>query len=119
MKKQYYVGIKIINAFYVEADSEEKAEQIVREYDPYDTLKDCDFNIEYVELTDDEGMAWQIKHNEVDWAKLNHKDDKNDFLDDANMMADFEVLNQVEFLETYPHVTEREYEETKRKLNKI
>ena len=46
-KEEYCVGIKIINCFYVEAGSREEAEQIVREYDPYKTLDDCDFNIEW------------------------------------------------------------------------
>ena len=50
-KKEYVVGIKIINCFYVEAESQDEAEQIVRDYDPYKTLDDCDFNIEYVDAT--------------------------------------------------------------------
>ena len=33
MKKEYCVGIKIINCFYVEAENRDEAEQIVREYD--------------------------------------------------------------------------------------
>ena len=37
-KREYCVGIKIINCFYVEAESRDEAEQIVREYDPYKTL---------------------------------------------------------------------------------
>jgi len=66
MKKEYAVGVKIINCFYVEAESREEAEQIVREYDPYKTLDDCDFNIEYVDPTNGE-IAWKIKADEVNW----------------------------------------------------
>lgn len=117
MKKEYAVGIKIINCFYVEAESREDAEQMVREYDPYDTLKDCDFNVEYVDPTNGE-IAWKIKADEVDWNKLVHNSDSNDFIDNADMMLDFHTLSKEEFLRTYSYITEREYEETKRKTNK-
>ena len=73
-KREYCVGIKIINCFYVEAESREEAEQIVREYDPYKTLDDCDFNIEYADPTNGE-VAWKIKANEIDWSKLDYEDD--------------------------------------------
>jgi DNA-dependent RNA polymerase auxiliary subunit epsilon len=66
MKKEYAVGVKIINCFYVEAESRDEAEQIVREYDPYKTLDDCDFNIEYCDPTNGE-IAWKIKADEVNW----------------------------------------------------
>ena len=46
---KYQVGVKIYNSFEVEADSEEEAEQKVRELDVYKTLMDCDFNITYVD----------------------------------------------------------------------
>jgi DNA-dependent RNA polymerase auxiliary subunit epsilon len=74
MKKEYAVGVKIINCFYVEAESRDEAEQIVREYDPYKTLDDCDFNIEYVDPTNGE-IAWKIKANEVNWSDLHNKHD--------------------------------------------
>ena len=73
-KKEYAVGVKIINCFYVEAESREEAEQIVREYDPYKTLDDCDFNVEYVDPTNGE-IAWKIKANEVNWSDLHNKHD--------------------------------------------
>ena len=73
-KKEYCVGIKIINCFYVDAESQEEAEEIVREYDPYKTLNDFDFNIEYADPTNGE-VAWKIKADEVDWNKLNDKDE--------------------------------------------
>ena len=44
----------------------EEAEQIVREYDPYKTLDDCDFNIEYTDPTNGE-IAWKIRADEVNW----------------------------------------------------
>tara|TARA_R100000664_G_C2700498_1_gene101012 strand:+ start:487 stop:723 length:237 start_codon:yes stop_codon:yes gene_type:complete len=50
---KYQVGVKIFNSFEVEADSEEEAEQKVRELDVYKTLMDCDFNITYVDQVRD------------------------------------------------------------------
>jgi leucyl-tRNA synthetase len=47
--KKYQVGIKIYNTFEVEANSEEEAEEKVRELDVYKTLDDCDYNITYVD----------------------------------------------------------------------
>ena len=73
-KREYCVGIKIINCFYVNAESRDEAEQIVRDYDPYKTLDDCDFQIEYADPTNGE-IAWKIKADEVDWSKL---DDERD-----------------------------------------
>jgi len=46
---KYQVGVKIYNSFEVEADSEEEAEEKVRELDVYATLRECDFNICYVD----------------------------------------------------------------------
>ena len=74
MKREYCVGIKIINCFYVEAESRDEAEQIVREYDPYKTLDDCDFSIEYADPTNGE-IAWKIKANEINWSDLHNKHD--------------------------------------------
>ena len=73
-KREYCVGIKIINCFYVEAENRTEAEEIVRSYDPYKTLDDCDFSIEYADPTNGE-IAWKIKADEVDWNKLRDKDD--------------------------------------------
>ena len=47
--KKYQVGIKIYNSFEVEADSEEEAEEKVRELDVYKTLMDCEFKITHVD----------------------------------------------------------------------
>ena len=60
-KREYCVGIKINNCFYVEAENRDEAEHIVREYDPYKTLDDCDFNIEYVLIESETGeILWPL-----------------------------------------------------------
>jgi leucyl-tRNA synthetase len=46
---KYQVGITIYNSFEVEANSEEEAEEKVRELDVYKTLDDADYNITYVD----------------------------------------------------------------------
>ena len=71
--KNYAVGIKIYNVFYIGAESKEEAEQKVRELDPYQTLNDCDFNIEYADEYEAGEDCWQIKTNEVDWTKLHDR----------------------------------------------
>jgi hypothetical protein len=48
-KNKYQVGVTIHNSFVVDALNEEEAELKVRELDVHDTLKDCDFNIGYVD----------------------------------------------------------------------
>lgn len=53
---KYQVGVKIFNSFEVEADSEEEAEEKVRELDVYKTLMDCDFNICYVDKIKERGF---------------------------------------------------------------
>jgi predicted metal-dependent TIM-barrel fold hydrolase len=68
-KREYCVGVKIINCFYVEAEDREEAELIVREMDNDEILLDSDFSIEYADPTNGE-IAWKIKSNEVDWDKL-------------------------------------------------
>lgn len=73
-KREYCVGIKIINCFYVEAENRTEAEEIVRSYDPYKTLDDCDFNIEYADPTNGE-IAWKIKADELNWTDLHNKHD--------------------------------------------
>lgn len=46
---KYYVGIKILNSFYVEADSAFEAEEKVRDLDTFDILDDADYEITYVD----------------------------------------------------------------------
>lgn len=52
--KKYKVGITINNCFEVEAESEEQAEDIVREYDLHKTCDEMDFNINYIDEVKDE-----------------------------------------------------------------
>jgi len=49
---KYYVGLTIYNTFEVEADSEEKAEEKVRDLSVHATLDGADYNITYVEELD-------------------------------------------------------------------
>jgi DNA-dependent RNA polymerase auxiliary subunit epsilon len=51
---KYQVGITIYNSFEIEANSEEEAEEQVRELDVYKTLDDADYNITYVDKIKDE-----------------------------------------------------------------
>ena len=46
---KYQVGITIYNTFEVEADSEEEAQNKVRDYCNDTILTDCDFNISYAD----------------------------------------------------------------------
>ena len=64
-KREYCVGVKIINCYYVEAENRDEAEQIVREMDTDEILLDSDFNIEYADPTNGE-IAWKIKATEYD-----------------------------------------------------
>ena len=67
--KNYAVGIKIYNVFYIGAESQEEAEEKVRELDPYQTLNDCDFNIEYADEYEAGEDCWQIKADEVNFKQ--------------------------------------------------
>ena len=42
---------------------------------------------------------------------------QSNFLDDAEKMADFEVLTKEEFLTSYSYLTEQEYDNTKKEVN--
>ena len=44
---RYQVGITIYNSFEVEADSQEEAENKVRDFSEGEILTDSDFNIQY------------------------------------------------------------------------
>tara|TARA_Y100000310_G_scaffold122419_1_gene121088 strand:+ start:637 stop:798 length:162 start_codon:yes stop_codon:yes gene_type:complete len=50
---KYIVGISMHNCFTVEADSKEKAEEIVREYDLHKTCDEMDYNITYIDKQED------------------------------------------------------------------
>jgi len=73
-KREYCVGIKIINCFYVEAENRDEAEEIVRDMNNDEILLDSDFNIEYCDPTNGE-IAWKIKANEINWSDLHNKHD--------------------------------------------
>ena len=65
---RYQVGIKIFNSFEVEANSEEEAEEKVRELDVYETLDDCDFNITYVDEIKKRDIASEMCQDLLDLA---------------------------------------------------
>jgi len=46
---RYQIGITIYNTFEVEADSEEEAQNKVRDYCNDAILNDCDFNVTYAD----------------------------------------------------------------------
>jgi len=46
---KYQVGMTIYNSFEVEANSKEEAEEKVREFDTFKTLRDADYNITYID----------------------------------------------------------------------
>ena len=66
---KYQVGIKIYNSFEIEADSEEDAEEKVRELDVYKTLDDCDYNITYVDEIKKRDIASEMCQDLLDLAK--------------------------------------------------
>ena len=41
-----------------------------------------------------------------------------DFSDDKEKMKDFYILSKLEFLKSYSYLTEREYDNTKRRVSK-
>ena len=63
---KYQVGVKIYNSFEIEADSEEEAEQKVRELDVYETLDDCDFNITYVDEIKERNITTKMCDDLID-----------------------------------------------------
>jgi hypothetical protein len=65
MKKEYCVGVKIINCYYVSAETRDEAIDQVRDMTNDEILLDSDFNIEYADPTNGE-IAWKIKATEYD-----------------------------------------------------
>jgi len=63
--KNYAVGIKIYNTFYIEAESKEEAEQKVRELSIESTLRDCDFNIEYADEYEAGEECWRLTEDDL------------------------------------------------------
>ena len=64
-EREYCVGVKIINCYYVSAKTRDEAIDKVRNMNNDEILLDSDFNIEYADPTNGE-IAWQIKADEVD-----------------------------------------------------
>lgn len=46
---RYKVEVTIYNSYEIEAETQEEAEQLVRELDCHETLRDCDFNVNHCE----------------------------------------------------------------------
>jgi phosphoglycerate dehydrogenase-like enzyme len=46
---KYKVEVTIYNSYEIEAESQEEAEQLARELDCHETLRDCDFNVNHCE----------------------------------------------------------------------
>ena len=67
--KKYQVGVKIYNSFEVEANSEEEAEEKVRELDVYKTLMDCDFNITHVDEIKERNIHRESRQEMQAWMK--------------------------------------------------
>ena len=67
--KKYQVGVKIYNSFEVEANSEEEAEEKVRELDVYKTLMDCDFNITHVDEVKGRDIRRESRQEMQAWMK--------------------------------------------------
>ena len=63
--KNYAVGVKIYNTFYIEAESKEEAEQKVRELSIESTLRDCDFNIEYADEYEAGEECWRLTEDDL------------------------------------------------------
>ena len=74
-EREYCVGVKIINCYYVSAKTRDEAIDQVRDMTNDEILLDSDFNIEYADPTNGE-IAWQIKAEEVNWSDLHNKHDE-------------------------------------------
>ena len=74
-EREYCVGVKIINCYYVSAKTRDEAIQKVHDMTNHEILLDSDFNIEYADPTNGE-IAWKIKADEVNWTDLHDKHDQ-------------------------------------------
>jgi hypothetical protein len=63
-EREYCVGVKIINCYYVSAKTRDEAIEKVQDMTNDEILLDSDFNIEYADPTNGE-IAWKIKAHEV------------------------------------------------------
>jgi predicted metal-dependent TIM-barrel fold hydrolase len=69
-EREYCVGVKIHNCYYVSAKTRDEAIEKVQDMTNDEILLDSDFNIEYADPTNGE-IAWKIKANEVDLDQIN------------------------------------------------
>tara|TARA_R100000697_G_C5403762_1_gene185999 strand:+ start:180 stop:335 length:156 start_codon:yes stop_codon:yes gene_type:complete len=49
--REYKVTVTIHNTFLIDADSEDEADEKVRELSPVELLEHCDLDIDYIEET--------------------------------------------------------------------
>jgi predicted metal-dependent TIM-barrel fold hydrolase len=73
-EREYCVGVKIINCYYVSAKTRDEAIDKVRNMNNDEILLDSDFNIEYADPTNGE-IAWQIKADEVEESLFDDETD--------------------------------------------
>ena len=73
-EREYCVGVKIINCYYVSAKTRDEAIEKVQDMTNDEILLDSDFNIEYADPTNGE-IAWKIKAHEVNvnWSDGHEK----------------------------------------------
>ena len=64
-EREYCVGVKIINCYYVSAKTRDEAIEKVQDMTNDEILLDSDFNIEYADRTHSQDIAWKIKAHEV------------------------------------------------------
>ena len=74
-EREYCVGVKIHNCYYVSAKTRDEAIEKVQDMTNDEILLDSDFSVEYADPTNGE-IAWQIKAEEVNWSDLHNKHDE-------------------------------------------
>ena len=74
-EREYCVGVKIINCYYVSAKTRDEAIEKVQDMTNDEILFDSDFSVEYADPTNGE-IAWKIKADEVNWNNLHNKHDE-------------------------------------------
>jgi predicted metal-dependent TIM-barrel fold hydrolase len=73
-EREYCVGVKIINCYYVSAKTRDEAINKVRDMNNDEILLDSDFNIEYADPTNGD-IAWKIKADEVEESLFDDETD--------------------------------------------
>jgi hypothetical protein len=64
-EREYCVGVKIINCFYVSAKTRDEAIEKVQDMTNDEILLDADFNIEYADRTHGQDIAWKLKKEDL------------------------------------------------------